>query len=96
VRVEAVSNGTARLTRTFTGTGAATNLTCSGTLSITASHHGLLADADRNGTINDLDRPGKDKWSIARGALIPPCTPTWGGPQPNPLRAIVDSFCGSG
>ncbi|MCL2104576.1 MAG: protein-arginine deiminase domain-containing protein, partial [Kiritimatiellaeota bacterium] len=75
VRVEAVSNGTARLTRTFTGTGAATNLTCSGTLTITASGGNLLADTDRNAILNDLDRPGKDKWSITRGALIPPCRP---------------------
>ena len=36
-----------------------------------------------------VGKPGKDKWSITRGALIPPCTPTWGGPQPNPFAPFT-------
>ena len=80
VRVEAVSNGTARLTRTFTGTGAATNLTCSATLTITAGTR-LRADTDRNSILGKADDPGT-LWSIGRGALIPPYSTTGSGGRP--------------
>ncbi|MCL2104840.1 MAG: hypothetical protein FWH21_07290, partial [Kiritimatiellaeota bacterium] len=46
VYVEALSNGTARLTRTFTGSGAASNLTCSSSLPITVREPGVALDID--------------------------------------------------
>ena len=46
----------------------------------------ILADTDRNGVITEADEPGKDKWTIDRGALIPP---DWLGAPPTPARPIA-------
>ncbi|MCL1921003.1 MAG: protein-arginine deiminase domain-containing protein, partial [Kiritimatiellaeota bacterium] len=78
VYIDASHAGTAELTYRFEGSGAASNITCSFTLPLTAYGVALLADTDRDGIIGEADEQGKAEWDITRGALIPPCYPGTG------------------